>query len=810
MGEENVAVGRGKTRMTTARNKSLRWARLAAAVMVLAVPASALAGGTAAAQPGSAAATPSNGWSIQPTQTANVPTGSFTAVSCPTSNWCMTVGRYTGSQGVLRPLAESWTDATGKILSPVSAPALGTALQGVSCTSPTACVAVGYATVFGHPSPDQFGQRTFAESWNGTSWRAIAPPSFGIPSSTDTQLTGVSCATASACTAVGNLGGGVEQPDGHGLVATWNGKSWSRASTPSPKNSAVLLSSVSCTPANACVAVGSYTQSNLPARPLTEMRTRTGAAWGYRTPPVPFPSTPADLRAGKSFDLVSRSVSCPRSTACTLVGSFRSEGIGVTSFPVFAEAWNGSHWHLETVPNPQRENQLNSVSCWTATDCLALGTAGNGETSAVLAERRVGSRWTVATGPSTVTPTDQDRSLTCASATACTMVGTSGAIGRSLEISRLQGTTWTAQAAPNPVGTEQDTLADISCAVAAQCTAVGTFTGTTTEKVLIESGGPGHWSVATAPSPGGNFNSQLTSVSCPSTTFCMAVGFSLPGFDSTTASQLAEVWHGSTWQIVPSPDPGTNHGSSLDQVSCTSATFCVAVGITEQNNGTAKSPDFVFQQLIETWNGATWQITSDTSPAGSTSSSLDMVSCASATFCLAIGAKSAGSGSGTLLTESFNGMVWAPVSTTGQLAALARISCTSATFCMGVGADGQNSMAQSWNGSAWKTLAVPGPKPAGNDGSALGDLSCTSPTACTAIGDTDFLIAEAENTGDDDHPYAQSWNGSAWGAAVNLPVATDTQGTTLTGISCPAPGTCSTAGYVTKVGVEVPAIESHP
>jgi hypothetical protein len=285
----------------------------------------------------------------------------------------------------------------------------------------------------------------------------------------------------------------------------------------------------------------------------------------------------------------------------------------------------------------------------------------------------------------------------------------------------------------------------------------------------------------------------------------------LPGLNSTTASQLAEAWDGANWRIVPSPDPGTNHGSSLDQVSCTSATFCVGVGATEQNNGTTKSPNFVFQQLIETWNGATWQITSDTSPAGSTNSDLGTVSCASATFCLALGHKSTASGPSIPLAESFNGATWAPASASGLSAALVRISCTSPTFCMGVGSTNlQDPVAQSWNGSAWKTLAAPSPKPAGNGGVSLSDVSCTSPTACTAIGNADFLIIEAENTADDNHPYAESWNGSSWGAAVNLPVTTDTFGTPLAGISCTAASTCSAAGYVTRVATNVPAIESHP
>ena len=78
-------------------------------------------------------------------------------------------------------------------------------LNGVSCASPTNCTAVGdyYRTASG-PQP------TLIERWNGTAWRVEPSPSTGRGSTLDS----VSCPSATSCTAVGSL------------IIGWNGVSW--------------------------------------------------------------------------------------------------------------------------------------------------------------------------------------------------------------------------------------------------------------------------------------------------------------------------------------------------------------------------------------------------------------------------------------------------------------------------------------------------------------------------------------------------------------------------------------------------------
>ena len=80
--------------------------------------------------------------------------------------------------------------------------------------------------------------------------------------------------------------------------------------------------------------------------------------------------------------------------------------------------------------------------------------------------------------------------------------------------------------------------------------------------------------------------------SCVSTTTCFAVGTQTVTNPSVPKT-LIERWNGQTWKVVASPNPSTpGSNSELRAVSCTSASFCVAVG----QYATTKT-------LIEHWNG---------------------------------------------------------------------------------------------------------------------------------------------------------------------------------------------------------------
>jgi hypothetical protein len=124
-------------------------------------------------------------------------------------------------------------------------------LESVSCASATACTAVGYYNT---------GDTTdvaLAERWNGTKWSIEHNPN--PTGSSNSPLYGVSCASASACTAVGddtNRTGNVT------FAERWNGTEWSIEYPPNPTRSANGLSGVSCVLVSACTAVGDYGTSH--------------------------------------------------------------------------------------------------------------------------------------------------------------------------------------------------------------------------------------------------------------------------------------------------------------------------------------------------------------------------------------------------------------------------------------------------------------------------------------------------------------------------------------------------------------------
>src|SRR5216683_1733379 len=189
-----------------------------------------------------AAAAPGSGWSVARSPNPLIRTGQLFWVSCPAADSCVAVGTYVRSSGAGVTLAERW-DGSRWRLQPVPSPpgAAWSALNGVSCVSPSACEAVGITV------SRSGARRAVAERWNGTRWQIQPAPSPG-----GGYLVGVSCTSPAACTAVG---GSTPGPPGKALAERWDGSRWRVQATPSPAGSA-FLSGVACMSSSACTAIG--------------------------------------------------------------------------------------------------------------------------------------------------------------------------------------------------------------------------------------------------------------------------------------------------------------------------------------------------------------------------------------------------------------------------------------------------------------------------------------------------------------------------------------------------------------------------
>ena len=219
-------------------------------------------------------------------------------------------------------------------------------------------------------------------------------------------------------------------------------------------------------------------------------------------------------------------------------------------------------------------------------------------------------------------------------------------------------------------------LDSVSCSTNDTCIAVGReATGKGSFRALIGSWNGTHWSVGTSPAVTAS-DSYLYGVSCPSATFCMAVGAASNG---TTNGSLIEEWNASVWSIVPSPRVGART-NTLNGVTCVSADSCTAVGGYFGNGGLDKT-------LVESWNGSKWVVVS--SPDIGLADQLHGVTCVSTTSCLAVGdyvrdvARVY-----RLLIVSWNGTKWKVES--GPSASippsyLQGVSCGLAATCIAVG-----------------------------------------------------------------------------------------------------------------------------
>jgi hypothetical protein len=304
---------------------------------------------------------------------------------------------------------------------------------------------------------------TVAERWDGRSWQIVPTPD---PfSATFISLNGISCPRPNVCFAVGSSGSGSSSEP---LIELWNGTSWSHQQSPDVGNGG--LSAVSCSGLLACTAIGGSDASGT----LAERWDGTG--WHVQSVPD----------APGSQSSVLSDVSCPLKRTCTAVG--QTNGVTIPVAPL-VERWFGrvNSWGLQAAPKPDGADiaQFSGVSCPDGRVCFAVG-ASLGPPGpfferdvTTLAERRIGSRWSVMPTPN---PTPQPGSrvfadlfdVSCPGRQACHAVGEGFTSGGQIAIAeRFDGRSWQLESIPYPYSGSSPSLADVSCPSRLFCMAVG-------------------------------------------------------------------------------------------------------------------------------------------------------------------------------------------------------------------------------------------------------------------------------------------------------------------------------------------------
>jgi eukaryotic-like serine/threonine-protein kinase len=370
-----------------------------------------------------------------------------------------------------------------------------------------------------------------------------------------------------------------------------------RAAAPAATVSRGNLTGVTCSAANACMAVGTVLTAPPVLKGLTLAESWNGTAWTRKTIPNPIGATNSDLFA----------VSCSAASTCVAVGSY-DDAANPQGTPL-AEVWNGTAWTVQTLPNPPGGTNagLYGVSCTSAQACLAVGNVITNGGNNAFSELWNGTTWTIETTP---LPTGTTYSLlndvSCGSATFCTAVGdyqANSAVSRTLT-EAWNGTTWAIEATPNSQGAAGGILSGVSCNAANACMAVGGSDGMT----LAEAWNGTTWTIQATPNPQGATGSRLSRVWCNAANACMAIG------GSGSNGIFSQVWNGTAWTITAVPHPRGAAFTTLNGVSCGAKDACVAVG-NDFNSAQAEST------VTAAWNGTAWPV-GQLSPATAPTSSL--------------------------------------------------------------------------------------------------------------------------------------------------------------------------------------------
>ncbi len=249
-----------------------------------------------------------------PSNAAKDPDASLHVVSCSSKGNCSAVGEYTDRSNHQQALAAvesggKWSRAEEVHTSPIAA------LNGLSCTAAASCVAVGSDGSLGHA----IVVTETAGKW-GEAVDLSLPGNAGTGSEAFALLQAVSCKSKGDCTAVGLYGG----PTGerYAMIATESGGKWARAVELSKLPSGASgswadLLGVSCVTASSCTAVGSYEDNSGDDWPMVAVE--SAGTWGTASKSS-LPKGANTGSGGPSAEL--DAVSCPSVGNCAAFGAY--------------------------------------------------------------------------------------------------------------------------------------------------------------------------------------------------------------------------------------------------------------------------------------------------------------------------------------------------------------------------------------------------------------------------------------------------------------------------------------------------------
>jgi hypothetical protein len=705
----------------------------------------------------------------------------------------------TGMVGAPGAFAASLSWSTPKLIDQQPPWAASNEINGMSCPSPSLCVAASdNGKMLTSTDPQDGAAATWSEN----------------EVDTDQQITAVSCPSTTFCVAVDGAGNIVSSQDpADGRTATWSMKAGADGTN--------VMRAVSCVSTALCVAVdedGAVITSTDPADGAS-------AKWLVRT-----------LDGGGT--VVLSGVSCPTAGLCVAVDWNGNDVVSADPGDGATAKW--------TVTDINKGTRIQAISCPSTLHCFAADVQGD-----VLTTRDpldgAGATWTSLDADGTA----QFRSISCPSAVLCVAVDSRGSALTSDNPAAGAKATWTKQTIEVGGGFFfiPSTVSCVPSGASAMCVA-GDLPGRTFTTSDPQDGATATWAME----KGVAGENALVGMSCPTSFECVAVdnsGNALrtadpgDGAGATWNTDAAVGGTGGRFSAVSClPDPtGSDAGqvfciaadqngavvsaviptgaaptwklhdidgtATINGISCASLTLCVAVdengNILTSANPTANSPSWSSLDADGTTElgGVSCPTSSlcaavddqgnvltSTNPADKGSATwktksiddgqiLNGVACQSA--CVAV------DGLGNILTSNDPGKgagaTWTSSQPDGD-SSVSAVTCPSTTLCMAVDQAGE-AVSTTDPGAATPAWTV---QPADFPGGQLSSIACVSAELCAA-GD------QAGN----------AMIGAAY--TLDVAVAGDGTGKVTNGdgsISCP--GTCSgTYGAGTKLTLSATA-----
>jgi photosystem II stability/assembly factor-like uncharacterized protein len=339
---------------------------------------------------------------------------------------------------------------------------------------------------------------------------------------------------------------------------------------------------------------------------------------------------------------------------------------------------------------------------------------------------------------------------------------------------------------PAPAGTGE--LGAISCPDVLHCWTVGiagpNATATTSPAavtvIAATSDGGATWKAQTDPLPA---PPELSGISCPTVTACMAVGSTggVPGAGVVLTTRNG----GTTWTAASVPT-----GSfGLTAVLCVTAAACTAVTSDGTNTWSAQSQNF----------GQSWVQEGNLPPGFSNPRALW---CGAGGTCLIAGytPTSTGHGQGAIALSQDSGKSWAAATMPTGAGVLQGATCPAAGACVAVGttsttvsdvvpATGQL-LASADGGHTWTLSPLTPPV------DDIFGIDCPTAKVCAVVG-TEWSGTPALGTG----AVARSEDGGATYTALRTAYVP----LTLTAVACPGPTQCLAVGGDSTARITLPA-----